>query len=744
MFYNPAKDQKPVKRRSALSAKTLSRAVILMLLVSGQVILSTRLMQPSLASAPATASRATPILGQAEIADRYGKLPLSFESNEGQTDRVARFISRGPGYDLFLTATSAVLTLRKPRPLATTEQETSNQPPESSVLHLKMIGSNPKPRIEGKEQLPGKVNYLIGDDPKKWRANIPTYGKVYYTEVYPKVDLVYYGNRTELEFDFIVAPGGNVQAIKFQVDGTDRLTLDDEGNLCLAVKQSEVILHKPVIYQLTGKGDRREVKGEYAIKGKEVRFKTGAFDASKPLIIDPVLSYSTLLGSGGSESALGIAVDSSGSAYITGSANSSVFPTTPGAFQTSSSSLGGAFVTKLNPTGTSLVYSTYISGSSGSSGTAIAVDASGNACITGSTSSTDYPTVNPLKTKRALFETTDGAASWNNNNDLNNDVSALAVAPNAPLTIYAGTTAGPHKSTDGGATWQKPQNAGLPTFPLSTVLAVDPANPSIVYTGIINGGLYKTTNGGTSWSSVALPFSSAVVFSIAFDPSTPSTIYAGSGNGLFKSTDNGNTWTPLNNFGIPGTPNVRSLAIDPTNTATLYAGTFSSGAFKTTNGGTSWAAILSGQGGSINTIAIDPLSPLTLYAGSSGSINKSTNGGSSWSAANPGVPANFQINALIIDRTNPQAVYAATAGGGVFKTTNGGNSWAGASAGLWKGNVVALATDPTNSATLYAGTSTTFNDDDAIISVLNASGSALLFSTYLGGMREEIGLGITL
>jgi hypothetical protein len=319
MLYQPAKRQKPVNIRSRLSARTLSRATLLTLLAATLIVLSTFLIRSSLAkesagSAVPTAQQST----KAESADHYGKLPLSFESNEGQTDREVKFVSRGPGYDLFLTATGLVLTLRQPRPPADkfkppalTKQGSSNQPPEASVLRLKIIGANPRSHAEGEDQLPGKTNYLVGDDPHKWHVNIPTYRKVYYTEIYPKVDVVYYGNRTELEYDFAVAPGGNVQAIRFQFEGTDRMMLDDAGNLHLAVKQSEVTLRKPVIYQLTDKGDRRELKGEYVIKGKEVGFKTGAFDARKPLIIDPVLSYSTLLGGGSNEYASGIAVDSS-------------------------------------------------------------------------------------------------------------------------------------------------------------------------------------------------------------------------------------------------------------------------------------------------------------------------------------------------------------------------------------------------------------------------------------------------
>src|SRR5438105_578713 len=249
MIYQTARRQKLVNPGSGLSARTLSRAALFLLLMATLILLSTRLMRSSLASAPASPPAPT----KAEIADHYGKLPLSFEANEGQTDPEVKFTSHGPGYDMFLTATGAVLTLRPPRPqadqlkpTAPTEREPDHQPPDVSVLRLKMIGANPQARTQGEEPLPGKINYLTGNDPQKWHVNIPTYRKVYYTEVYPKVDLVYYGNRTELEYDFVVAPGGDVQAIRFQVEETDRVTLDEAGNLHLAINDSKVTLRKPV------------------------------------------------------------------------------------------------------------------------------------------------------------------------------------------------------------------------------------------------------------------------------------------------------------------------------------------------------------------------------------------------------------------------------------------------------------------------------------------------------------------
>ena len=410
---------------------------------------------------------------KAHVAERFGRLPLSFEINTGQTDQSVKFLSRGPGYDLFLTATDAVLTLQKPQAFSIDKFKLpvhANPEPganvrEGSVLRLKLIGANPSPRVEGQDELVGKVNYFVGDNREKWRRNIPTYRKVYFKDVYPGIDMVYYGNQRELEYDFVVAPGVDPKVIRFRVEGADRIRLDQAGSLLLTLKHGEVRLHRPLLYQRTEQGSRHEVRGAYAIDGNEVRFRVRAFDPSKPLVIDPVLSYSTYLGGRGNDRALGIAVDSQGSAYVTGTTDSLGFPTTPGAFKTND--FGGAFVTKLDPTGSTLIYSTYLSGTGGTNGTSIAIDATGNAYLTGSTTANDFPVVNGVKTSSNIFKTTDSAANWNNNNTglvtntgFVTEVDRLAVAPSAPNTIYAVNQHGPYRSIDGGVTWTATPKTG--------------------------------------------------------------------------------------------------------------------------------------------------------------------------------------------------------------------------------------------------------------------------------------------
>ncbi len=321
----------------------------------------------------------------ARVSASYGKLPLQFEANRGQTDKDVRFLSRGPGYGLYLTAGEAVLVLSKPAVDA-----------KRVALRMSLVGAAREPQVRGLEEQPGKANYFIGKDRSKWRTNVPTYAKVQYQNVYPGIDLVYYGNQQQLEYDFVVAPGADPGKIVLGFKGADKLEIDAQGELVLHAAGGDIRQHKPIIYQSVD-GTRQEIEGSYVRQGaKRVGFQLGAYDKTRPLIIDPVvLAYSTFLGGSDSDGAGGIVVDADGNAYVTGGTASFDFPTTSGAFQ--STFPGGfgtyVFVTKLNPTGSGLVYSTYIGGGNGYTvGRGIAVDAAGNAYITGESQSSGYPT----------------------------------------------------------------------------------------------------------------------------------------------------------------------------------------------------------------------------------------------------------------------------------------------------------------------------------------------------------------
>jgi hypothetical protein len=309
---------------------------------------------------------------------------MSFEANQGQTDARVKFLSRGSGYTLFLTQEGAVLSLHGTN--------------ANGTLRMRLVGANRRAAIAGADGLPGKSNYFIGNDPKKWRTNVPTYGAVKYSGVYLGIDLVYHGNQRLLEYDFVVAPGADPNVIDLRFDGARKLTVNADGALVIAMGDDEVIEHAPVVYQEVG-GERKTLTGKYVLRGSEgVGFSVGEYHRGFPLIIDPSLVYYQYLGGlTNQDQGLGVAVDSFGNSYVTGSTLSTDFPTTPGAAQPSFGGRapnlvygGDAFVSKISAAG--IIYSTYLGGNGGDAGNSIAVDSAGNAYVTGVTYSFNFPT----------------------------------------------------------------------------------------------------------------------------------------------------------------------------------------------------------------------------------------------------------------------------------------------------------------------------------------------------------------
>lgn len=364
------------------------------------------LNQSAKVAPPVSTSQADP-KAQARILGQYGKLPLSFEANHGQTDGRVKFLSRTRGYSLFLTGDEAVLVLSGKTKLDKTRVATAAYTLRSGkattnadgVLRMKLRNANAAAKVTGVDELSGTSNYFIGNDSTKWRTDVPTYAKVKYEGIYSGIDLVYYGNQRQLEYDFIVAPGADPRRIAFDVRGAKRIRRDAQGDLVLKMGSDEIRWHKPVVYQEKD-GVRQEIAAHYAITDKNcVGFELGEYDKTRPLYLDPLI-YSTYLGGGDNDSSNAIAVDVAGNAYVVGATYSSDFPVTPGAFQPACSNpcnSADAFVAKLNPSGSALVYSTYLGGRGFDFGSSIAVDSAGNAYVTGGTDSTDFPLMNPLQ-----------------------------------------------------------------------------------------------------------------------------------------------------------------------------------------------------------------------------------------------------------------------------------------------------------------------------------------------------------
>ncbi len=334
---------------------------------------------------------------------RYASLPLSFEVNQGQTDARVRFLARAQGYTLFLTHDEAVFVLQqmssvirhtsagKPDP-GPSRRDTARTP--QSVMRMQLIGAHPQVPVIGEQPLPGIANYFVGHDPRTWRTNIPTYARVKYQSIYPGIDLVLYGRQRQLEYDFVLAPGADPGVIAMRFAGARDLRLTDEGNLVLSLGRDNLHVARPIAYQWQ-EGKRKRIETRFVRRGADlVGFEVGAYDRSVPLTIDPTLTYSTFLGGTAADSLNAVALDLAGNVYLTGSTDSANYTANcTGACTVFDSTLGGsrdAVITKLNASGTAILFSTFLGGSDADVGTAIAVDPAGNVYVTGTTQSTDF------------------------------------------------------------------------------------------------------------------------------------------------------------------------------------------------------------------------------------------------------------------------------------------------------------------------------------------------------------------
>jgi len=647
----------------------------------------------------------------ARMSESYGKLPLQFEANRGQTHKDVRFLSRGPGYSLYLTAGETVLVLSQPKADAKRDAQALAK---SVALRMSLVGAARKPAVSGTDELPGKANYFIGKDRSKWRTDVPTYAKVRYREVYPGIDLVYYGKQRQLEYDFVVAPGADPKKIVLGFKGADKLEIDAQGDLVLHAADGDVRQHKPVVYQDID-GVRREIDGSYVRKGaNRVGFQLAAYDTARPLIIDPVLSYSTYLGGSSGESpgasgqilSMGVAVDAAGNAYVTGATASFDFPTTAGAFQTTLGSTQSGFVTKLDPSGSGLVYSTYIGGGDGfAEGTGIAVGADGNAYVTGVTSSNTFPTTT------GASQTTFGGFF---------DAFVVRLDPRGSALVYSTYLGGTDIDLPSGIAVDASGNTYITGATRSLNFPVTP------------GAFQTTFNNGLRGSYNA--------FVTKLD---------GTGSVLVYSTYLG---------GIGGSNNGGGVAVDAGGNA-YVTGFTSSSSFPTTPG--AFQPVLGGPAGDAFVTKLNPAGSgivYSTYLGGSGTdggsgIALDANGNAYVTGTTSG---NFPTTAGAFQRTfgggNADAFVTKLnpAGGGsadlVYSTYLGGSGDEFAKQIAVDANGSAYLTGSTVSAdfpvTAGAFQPTFAGRGDAFVTKLDQSGSALVYSTYLGGSDNEVGYSI--
>jgi len=437
-------------------------------------------------------------------------LPLFFEPNQGQTDPRVKFLARGSGYALFLTADEAVLKLQYG---AVTSQS-------GSVIRMRLEGANPAPAIAGADSLPGKSNYLIGNDRKKWRNGIPQFARVNYQSVYPGIDLTYYGNQRQLEYDFRVAAGADPGQIALHFDGAS--TRLDAGELVLSTPQGDVHFHAPEIYQQAG-NERQTIAGSFRqLADNKIGFQIGAYDRSRELVIDPIVSYATFFGGTGVESFTRIAVDVGLNMYVAASTTSSGFPVTDG-----SSLQGGQdiLVAKINPAGSTLIYATYLGGNGTELAAGIAVIPGQDgldATVAGTTTSSDFP-----HTTQAFQTTASGTHGFLTRFDTNG-----GLGPSAYSTYLAGN--------------------GSDTV---TGLAIDRSNRQHAFVT----GTTTSTNSADGFPSTtnayqACPFLPGITCTIATGPpqffaSQINTAGSGSGSMLYSTYFGGNNPTNAQSVG---------------------------------------------------------------------------------------------------------------------------------------------------------------------------------------------------
>ena len=593
---------------------------------------------------------------QAKALENYGNLPISFEANQGQVSGQVKFLSRGSGYTLFLTEQSAVLALSgnsSASDAGAPQHEPANA--YSDVVRMRLVGANPAARVSGVEEQPGKTNYIVGNDPTQWRTNVANYSRVKYESVYPGVDLVYYGNQRQLEYDFVVAPGADPAPISLDLQtdsaqGNSRsLHVATNGDLVVAAAGREVRFSKPLIYQPVDADARHTIDGRWVITDKtRVGFEVASYDTSKPLIIDPALNYSTYLGGSLFNPIYSVAVDSSGNAYVTGGVTSTDFPVTAGALQPKYGGDHDAFVTKLNASGTALVYSTYLGGSGIDHGSGIAVDASGSAYVAGTTSSKNFPVTT------GAFQTVCHGCN--------------GTSPDGFITKLNAAGSGLVYSTFLGG-------SGYEHF---AAITIDNSGDAYV-TGFSCSTDYPTTPGAfqTALKGACTSFGGNVVVSEL----------NASGSALVLSTYLGGTGTDAaNSVEVDQSGNVFVAGYS---TSTDFPTT--SGAFQTTNAGKN-DVIVAGLNSSGTALVY------STYVGGSGDDQ-------AW-----GLKLDSSGNAYVVGQTM-SANFPVTAG--AFQTVCGS----------------CTATTP---------------QTDGFVVKLNPSGSALAYSTFLGGSSEDVTFAISL
>jgi hypothetical protein len=646
-----------------------------------------------------------------------GRLPVTFEENQGQADPGIMFVSRAQNHTLFIGPGETTITVLGNKsgsaPAINQPARNWNHPagpsatfaeaPKSldamtadlreAMVRMKLLGAVRNPRVDGLELAQGKINYFTGQDPAKWRTGIPTYARVKERGVYPGVDLVYHGaesNPAQLEYDFVIAPGANADAISLSFEGASGIHLD-RGDLVLETPAGDIRQIAPTAYQQVG-NVRKAVASKYEIKGKgrrSVAFRLGSYDHNLPLVIDPTLVYSTYFSKSSVEGINGVAADASGDTYLTGYAAWSPTAISP-------------FVTELDPTGQHIIYTTLFGASGGAAGNAIAVDSQGNAYVTGTTRATDFPvTAGAFQTTlksavgnafvvkfgpggKLVYATYLGGSKGSTNSELPGDSGAsIAVGPTG--IAYIGGNAPNYEdfpTTQGAFQTSAQAPPGAPWYFAGFVTAMNPTGTGLVYSTFLNGA----ATGAALMAGIAVDGLGDAFVSGLTAGDFPTTA------GSFQQAKYGQSTQPF-----PTVPTAFVAKLNPTGSGLLY-GTYV------------------GDNTTGNSIAIDAQGSACITGTASygydfptvnafqrqvggGVISKSVDGGANFVNADAGLPMSA-AGSPVIDPSNPSTLYV-TSSDSLYKSINGGSSWSKVGNGLPGGPSITI--DPVDSSIIYAG-----------------------------------------
>lgn len=658
-------------------------------------------------------------------APTFNQLPLSFEMNVGQSGARYQFLAMGAGHYVFLSPDSLALDLR------------DGGGTSSGVVEMRLPGANPKAAWEPLEALPGRVNYFQGNDEARWLTNIPTYARVRYRNVYPGIDVDYYGRQEELEYDFVVQPGADPGAIRMQFTGGVTLGLESDGALAVRHGDRMVRWHRPRVHQRVG-GQQRQVAGGYRLgEGGVVEFTLGAYDRSAALVIDPVVQYATFVGRSSNEASFGVTTDSQGNAYLVGTTTSPDYPASPGAVGSPAinAGTGDMTITKLNSTGTAVVYSTRIGGLGRDVARAVAVDETGNAYIVGATTSDDFPTTAAGFQRRLAgkgpgeyalgdcfvvkLNNTGAALQYSTylGGTQSDMCSAVAVdkAGNAYLAGVTASSGFPVSETAyqrifrGGG--EQPNLAASDAF----VTKMNAAGSALVYSTFLGGGVDDAATGiaiDATGNAYVSGFTSSGNFPVS--AGAPQRTYGGAGGSdtvifgdafIAKVNPGGTGLVYSTVLGGRQDDVAYGIAIDAQGNAYVAGNTLSTN-FPVTDG--AYQRTYAGFAGTALTAAGDAF------------VTKINAAGTAW-----------VYSTYIGGRKDEAAMGLAVDTAGSVHVT-----------GYTTSPNYPVTADARQPAYKGEGTQNAVITGDVFYTQLNAAGSALVYSTYLGGFSDDLGLGV--